>query len=105
MYAIIDDGGRQYKVEQGQTICVDLRPLEEDQSAIEFDRVIFYRDDETTIVGQPFVAGAKVTGTINGLAAGPKLHPMQLRRRKNSRRRIGHRQKHLEVEITEIAKA
>ena len=104
MYAIIDDGGKQYKVEQGGTVCVDLRELTEDQQEIEFDRVLYYSDEDTTLIGQPVVAGAKVVGKINGVAAGPKLHPMQLRRRKDSRRRIGHRQKYIEVEITEIHK-
>ena len=104
MYAIIDDGGKQYKVEQGETVCVDLRELAEDQEEIEFDQVLFYSDDDMTLVGQPLVKGSKVVGKINGVAAGPKLHPMQLRRRKDSRRRIGHRQKYIEVEITDIRK-
>lgn len=104
MYAIIDDGGKQYKVEQGDVLCVDQRSLEEDQRELEFDKVIFYRDDEGMVVGQPTVEGARVKAKINGVANGPKLYPMQFRRRKNSRRRIGHRQKYLEVVITEISK-
>jgi len=104
VYAIIDDGGKQYKVEQGEAVCVDLRELAQDQQEIEFERVLFYKDDDTTLVGQPLVKGSKVVGKINGVAAGPKLHPMQLRRRKDSRRRIGHRQKYIEVEITDIHK-
>ena len=104
MYAIIEDGGKQYKVEQGETVCVELRDLEEGQDEISFERVLLYRDDETTLVGQPVVEGAKVVGKINGRADGPKLFPMQLRRRKDSQRRIGHRQRYLEVEITSIAK-
>ena len=104
MYAIIDDGGKQYKVAQGDTVCVEVRDLEEGQSSIEFDRVLFYKDDETTLVGQPVVEGAKVIAAISGPAAGPKVYPMHFRRRKNSQRRIGHRQKYLEVAITEIVK-
>jgi large subunit ribosomal protein L21 len=103
VYAIIDDGGKQYKVEQGKTVCVDLRELAEDQQEIEFDQVLFYSDEDTTLIGQPVLAGAKVVGKVNGVAAGPKLHPMQFRRRKDSQRRIGHRQKYIEVEITEIS--
>ena len=104
VYAIIEQGGKQYKVEQGENICIEIRDLAQDQSAIEFDRVLYYQDDDATLVGQPYVAGAKVVGTVNGQAAGPKLFPMQFRRRKDSQRRIGHRQKYLDVQITEIVK-
>jgi len=104
VYAIIEDSGSQYQVQQGDIIYVDLRPLQENQVEIAFDQVLFYRDDDTTLVGQPLVEGAKVTGKINGVQAGEKLYPMQFRRRKNSLRRIGHRQKYLEVEITSINK-
>ena len=104
VYAIIEDGGKQYKVQEGETVCVELRDVPEGQTEIEFENVLLYRDDETTLVGQPLVAGAKVMGKINEVAAGPKLYPMQFRRRKDSQRRIGHRQKYLEVEITGITK-
>lgn len=103
MYAIIEDGGRQYKIEEGQVVYVDVRDVE--GGKITFDRVIFLQDDSGTTIGQPMVSGAKVTGTVSEeLATGPKLYPMQFRRRKKSRRRIGHRQKYLEVAITAISK-
>jgi len=102
LYAIIEDGGKQYKVQQGETICVEQRAGGEDQESLQFDKVLFYRSDETTQVGQPYLAGARVIGQVRAKADGPKLYPMQFRRRKNSRRRIGHRQRYLEVEITEI---
>ena len=102
MYAIIEDSGKQYKVEQGKTIFVDVRQLPEEQKELEFDRVLFYQDEETTLIGQPVVPGAKAVGAVKQVAPGPKLHPMFFRRRKDSRRRIGHRQKYLEVEITNI---
>ena len=104
MYAIIDDGGKQYKVSQGEKVCVELRDLADGQDQIEFDKVLYLKDEETTLIGQPILAGAKVVGKLLQEADGPKLYPMQLRRRKNSRRRIGHKQKYLEVEITEISK-
>ena len=104
MYAIIEDGGKQYKVEQGETVCVELRDLTDGQDEISFEHVLLYRDDEITLVGQPVVEGAKVVGKINGQADGPKLFPMQMKRRKDSQRRIGHRQRYLEVEITSITK-
>ncbi|MCH9022465.1 MAG: 50S ribosomal protein L21, partial [Planctomycetes bacterium] len=102
MYAIIEDGGKQYKVAQGQRLCIELRDLSPDQDQIEFDRVLYYKDETDTLIGRPFLAGAKVSGKIQSEVRGPKLYPMQARRRKNSRRRIGHRQTYLEVEITSI---
>jgi large subunit ribosomal protein L21 len=104
VYAIIEDGGKQYKVAQGEKVCVEIRDLDDDQTQIEFDRVLYLNDGQAPLVGQPILDGAKVMGTILDNVAGPKLFPMQFRRRKNSRRRIGHRQKYIEVEITEITK-
>ena len=103
MYAIFEDGGKQYKVENGQKVAIELRDAE-DGAAIEFDKVIFFSEEGAATVGQPYVDGAKVTGTVAGKVYGPKVYPMQFRRRKNSRRRIGHRQKYLEVQITSISK-
>ena len=104
MYAIIEDGGKQYKVEQGTALCVETRDLAEGQTQVEFDKVLFVRDDQGIEIGSPYVKGAKVTGTVNGTAAGPKVHPMKFRRRKNSKSRTGHRQKYLDVEITAITR-
>ena len=105
MYAIIEDGGKQYKVQQGDTVCVELRDLDQQQESVEFDRVLFYRNDDDTVIGQPYVQGAKVLATVAGQANGPKVYPMHFKKRKNSRRRIGHRQKYLEVLITDIVKS
>ena len=105
MYAIIEDGGKQYKVQQGDVVCVELRDLPAEQDSVEFDRVLFYRDGQTTLVGGPLVQGAKVVGKVNGQVKGPKLYSLKYRRRKDSRRRIGHRQGYLEVLITDIVKS
>lgn len=104
MYAIIEDGGKQYKVEMGTILSVETRPLTEGQTEVEFGQVLFCRDDQATKVGQPYVQGAKVTGKIRAGTSGPKVHPTKFRRRKNSKSRTGHRQKYIEVEITGIAK-
>jgi large subunit ribosomal protein L21 len=105
VYAIIEDGGKQYKVQPGDVLDVELRAVPEGQNQIEFDRVLLFRDGDTTLIGQPLVKGAKVIGKVNGQATGPKVHPMQFRRRKDSQRRVGHRQPYLEVEITDIVKS
>ena len=103
MYAIIEDGGKQYKVQPGEVVFLELRQLAEGATEeITFEKVLFYKDDATAEVGTPLLAGAKVVGKIKGQASGPKLYPLQFKRRKDSQRRIGHRQKYLEVEITDI---
>ncbi len=102
MYAIIEDGGKQYKVQQGVKVCIELRKIEDGQTTAEVDKVLFVRDGETVTIGKPYLDGAKVVANIATDATGPKLYPMHFKRRKNSRSRIGHRQKYLEVEVTEI---
>ena len=102
MYAIIEDGGRQYKVEEGQQLQVDYRDLPAGET-LTFDRVLAYRDDEGLKVGQPLLASASVTAEVLALSQGPKLVVQKLRRRKNSRRRTGHRQLYTRVRISKIA--
>ncbi|MEZ6094160.1 MAG: 50S ribosomal protein L21 [Pirellulaceae bacterium] len=102
MYAIISDGGRQYKVEEGQTLDIDFREAAEG-SELTFDRVLAVSNGETLNVGQPTVSGASVTASVVGEVKGDKVYPQYFRRRKNSRRRTGHRQKYIRVKISKIA--
>lgn len=102
MYAIIEDGGKQYRVEQGQELNVELHELAEGVKTLTFDRVLLVGAGETTKVGTPIVAGAKVTATVVGEAKGPKLDTLVMRRRKNSKKAFGHRQHYLRVKIDEI---
>ena len=102
MYAIIADGGRQYKVEQGQTLEIDLRDAEPGQT-ISFDRVLAIGGDEGFRLGQPVVEGASVSATVLDLTKGTKIYVQKFRRRKNSKRRTGHRQKYIRVRIESIA--
>lgn len=102
MYAIIEDGGRQYKVAPGDKIYVDIRDLPEGQETIEFDRVLALGEGAEARIGQPLIEGAKVVARLDGELKGEKLYIMKLRRRKNYRRVTGHRQKHLQVTISEI---
>lgn len=102
MYAIIADGGRQYKVEQGQTLEIDLREAEPGQT-LTFDRVLAVGGDSGLQLGQPVVSGASVTATVLDQTKGLKIYVQKFRRRKNSRRRTGHRQKYLRVRIEAIA--
>jgi large subunit ribosomal protein L21 len=102
MYAIISDGGRQYKVEEGQTLHLDYRSLSAG-AEVKFDKVLAYHDGSSTTLGLPLLAGVTVTGSVVGLAQGPKLVVQRFRRRKNSRRKNGHRQLHTTVKIGKIS--
>ena len=103
MYAIIEDSGRQFRVTEGDVLEVDLRELAENAKNIVFDRVLLIGDDEKVKVGRPTVKGAKVTAEIiDPQAKGPKLHVYHWRRRKASRRKVGHRQKYVRVRVTKI---
>ncbi len=100
MYAIIQDGGRQHRVEEGQRLTIDYR--EGEDKTIVFDEVVACGEGAGLKVGQPLVPGAKVTAEVVAVVPGPKLVVQKLRRRKNSRRKTGHRQLHTEVKITSI---
>ncbi len=102
MYAIVEDGGKQYRVEPGQELNIELHDLADGATTLTFDRVLLVGQGETTRVGRPLVEGAKVTATVLGEAKGPKLDTLVLRRRKNSRKAFGHRQHYLRVKIDEI---
>ncbi len=103
MQAIIRDGGRQYKVRQGDRLDVDLRSDIEPGATIEFPEVLMIEaDDGVARVGKPLVEGAKVVGKVIGEVKGKKLIILHFRRRKNSRRRMGHRQKYTQVQIEAI---
>lgn len=102
MYAIIDDSGQQFRVQEGDQIEVDLRPAEPG-STLTFDRVILIGGGEKTLVGKPLLAGATVAAEVIGETKGEKLFSGKYRARKRStRRRTGHRQHYVSVRITKI---
>ena len=103
MYAIIEDSGQQYKVTQGDVIHVDLRDLEENAKTLEFSRVLLVADGENVKIGAPALEGAKVVAEIeNPLFKDEKLRIFKYKRRKGYRHRAGHRQKYIEVRISQI---
>ena len=103
-YAIIDLGGSQQKVSQGDTIHVDLlgRNASEQDAAVSFDRVLLVRSDEGTKIGSPLVEGAAVTATVLGETKGKKVIVFKKKRRKQYRRKNGHRERFTVVRIEEI---
>lgn len=102
MYAIIADGGRQYKVEEGQFLEIDYREVEAG-SEIKFEKVLAVSGDAGFKLGTPLVEGASVTAKVVGETKGDKIYIQKFRRRKNSKRRTGHRQKYVKVQIGSIA--
>jgi len=103
MYAIFTDGGRQYKVEQGQILDIDYRDTAETGDTIEFERVLAVTTEEGIKLGTPTIDGAKVKATVVGLEKGEKVYIQKFRRRKNYEVRTGHRQKYTRITIESIS--
>jgi len=102
MYAVIETGGKQYRVSEGDVIRVEKLAAEAG-AAVEFDRVLMVgNDDAAPVLGAPFIEGGKVSGTVKSLGRHAKVTFFKLRRRKNFRRRGGHKQHYTEVQITGI---
>jgi large subunit ribosomal protein L21 len=107
MYAVIEQGGKQYKVAQGDCLNIELTDVSPDAKTVELDKLLFVNDGKKIKIGKPYLKGAKVVASFKTTAGesvvkGRKLYPMHFRRRKNSKRRIGHRQKYMQVVIDKI---
>ena len=102
MYAIISDGSHQYRVEKDQVFDVELKDLPEGATTLEFDRVLFIGGEGEPRIGQPTIEGAKVTASLVSQIKGEKIYIQKFRRRKNYRRRTGHRQKYTRIKIESI---
>ena len=103
MYAIIVDGGRQYKVQEGQQLALDYRDGLKPGDAITLDQVVAVGEGADIKIGAPTVAGASVSAEVLGTGQGVKVEVVKLRRRKNSRRHTGHRKMFTRVKINSIA--
>ena len=101
MYAIITDGGRQYRIEEGQELDVDYRDVAAG-TQLQFDKILAIAGDGGLTLGQPLITGAKVLAEVVGLEMGEKIFIQKFRRRKNYRRRTGHRQMFTRVKINKI---
>ena len=101
MYAIIRDSGRQIKVVEGQELDVDYRDAAKGDE-ITFNDVVAFSGDDGLRVGKPTVDGVSVTAEVLGVRMGDKLTVQKLRRRKNSRRKAGHRQVYTTVRVAKI---
>jgi len=101
MYAIIQTGGKQYKVEPGMTIKVEKLSGEVGEQ-VRFDRVLMVSDGSDIKIGQPTVEGAVVYGRVVEQGRGRKIIVFKYKRRKNYRRKKGHRQYYTSVRIETI---
>jgi large subunit ribosomal protein L21 len=101
LFAVIKTGGKQYSVAAGDTITV-MTLAGNPGDRVTFDRVLMISQDGEPALGTPFVGGASVGGEIVGQTRGPKAIAFKKRRRKNSKRKHGHRQDLTLVRITEL---
>ncbi len=101
MYAIVATGGKQFRVEKGDIIDIELLETEEGKN-FNFSDILFFHDGKSGFVGLPKLEKFTVTGEIIGDSTGPKVIAYKYKRRKNYRRKVGHRQKYSRVKITEL---
>lgn len=101
MYAVIETGGKQYKVEQGDTLYIEKLDVQAD-AAVTFDKVVAVNTDKDVKIGSPYVKGAKVTAKVLKNGKAKKVTVFTYKPKKNEKRKMGHRQPYTKVEITEI---
>lgn len=102
MYAVIQSGGKQHRVAEGQVVRLEKLDVETGAS-VEFDKVLMVAQGEDVKVGVPYVDGIKVTAEVVAHGRGKKVKIVKFRRRKHSRKQQGHRQWFTEVKITGIS--
>ena len=101
MYAVIETGGKQYRVTEGQSIKVEKLSADEG-SKIDLDKVLLVANGDDIKIGAPYVDGGKVTATVKAHGKGDKIKIVKFRRRKHHQKVQGHRQQFTELEITGI---
>ena len=101
MYAIIKTGGKQYRVQPGDVIDVELISAGEN-GEVAFDQVLMMSDGDKIKLGEPVLAGCQVIGELLEESKGPKVIAFKYKRRKNNHRKVGHRQRYSRVKIKEI---
>lgn len=104
MFAIIQNGSKQYRVSPGDRILIEKVQFAAGKD-VKFTEVLLISEGDKVLVGRPTVDKAVVTGTVESEEKGVKLYPLKKKRRKNYRRRIGHRQTMSAVRIKEIKAA
>ncbi len=101
MYAVIQTGGKQYRLTAGDTVRVETLDAEEGAS-VEFDNILMVADGDNIKLGTPFVEGGKVVAKVKAHGRHKKIEIIKFNRRKHYDKRTGHRQNYTELEITDI---
>ncbi|MFT6732292.1 MAG: large subunit ribosomal protein L21 [Polaribacter sp.] len=103
MYAVIQSGGKQHRVKEGQVIRLEKIDLEKGVT-IDFDKILMVGEGDDLALGAPYLDKAKVAGEIIDQGRGKKIKIIKFQRRKHSRKQMGHRQWFTDVKITSISK-
>ena len=101
MFAIIETGGKQYKVNEGDIIFIEKLDVAEGET-VTFDRVMAVSAGEAVKFGTPVIEGAKVTANVLKNGKAKKIYVMKYKPKKNEKKKIGHRQPYTKVQITTI---
>ncbi len=101
MFAVINTGGKQYRVSEGTVLRIEKLTADAG-STVEFDQVLLVGQGDQVKVGKPFLGGAKVTATVQSHGKGDKVSIVKFRRRKHYLRQKGHRQPYTEIKVTGI---
>lgn len=101
-FAVIETGGKQYIVTAGETVEVELLGDLKEGDKVEFDKVLMTDNGKDATIGTPYIKGAKVTGTFQGVKKGKKLSIIRFKAKSNRHRKIGHRQQHATVKIDSL---
>jgi large subunit ribosomal protein L21 len=103
MFAIIEESGRQLRVAPGDVLEIDFQGSVKEGEELTFGQVLLANGGGDSVIGRPAIDSASVTATVvNPLTKGEKIYIQKMRRRKNYRRRTGHRQKYTTVKVTGI---
>lgn len=101
MYAVIESGGKQHRVKEGETLKLEKIEVPTGES-VDFDKVLLVGEGEDVKIGAPYVKGGKVSAEVISQGRHKKVKIMKFRRRKHSMKQAGHRQWYTEVKITGI---
>lgn len=102
MYAVIQTGGKQYRVTEGSKLRIEKLDVEAG-ATVDFDKVLMVSDGNEVTIGKPYVDGGKVTAEVLNQARAKKIEIIKFRRRKHYRKRMGHRQYYTEIRVTGIS--
>jgi large subunit ribosomal protein L21 len=102
MFAIIETGGKQYKVQKDSVLDVELLEGKKEGDAVSFDKVLMVSDNSDIKVGTPYIKGAKIDGKVLSVAKDKKVVTFKFKRKTNYHRTIGHRQTYTRVKIETI---